>query len=188
MGCRKALESCDGDVDEACLTIARALHDEKSGEKHDSYGIICHYSHNFGRVGAMVEITCESSYVAKNREFLKLANAIAVHIAWSNPKYVSRKELDQRDVDAARDNFEATIISSMQSACRTTTFLYDHESYVLRLVDAAMEERYYPALCLLDQKEMRESGGGKTIGQLLHDLSEKVRENVEVKWLARREI
>ena len=186
LGCRKALEACDGDVDEACLTIARALHDEKSGEKHDSYGLVCHYSHNFGRVGVMVEVACESSYVVKNREFVKLANAIAVHIAWSNPKCISRKYLDQRDVDAARDNFESTYSANMST--KSWGPMGEEREYFARLAEEALEKHYYPSLCLLDQKEMRESGGEKTIGQLLSELSEKVREKVEVKWFARREL
>ena len=186
LGCKKALDACDGDVDEACLTIARAIHEEKSGERHDSYGLVCHYNHNFGRVGAMVEVSCESSYVAKNREFVKLANAIAVHIAWSNPKCIDRKELDPRDVEATRDNFESTYSSGV--ALSANTQVEGYKEYLSRLVNDSMEKHYYPALCLLDQREMRESGGGKTIGQLLNELSEKVREKVEVKWFARREI
>lgn len=187
-GCKIAIESCNGDVDEACLTIARAVHEEQAGGKHDSYGLVCHYSHNFGRVGVMVEITCESSYVAKNREFIKLANAIAVHIAWSNPKYISRSELDIRDIESAKENFTATMESGAALAARGHYDVQFGAEYLSRLVNDSMERYYYPGLCLLDQKEMSESGGDKTVGQLLRELSDKVREKIEVKWFARREI
>jgi len=94
--CKNALESTGWDVESACLNITKTIHDDKNGpERHDSYGIVCPYIHAFGRIGVMVELNCESSFVAKHRDFIKLANTIAMHIAWSNPEGVERNDVNQ---------------------------------------------------------------------------------------------
>jgi len=91
-GCKKALEACGWDVEQACLSITKALHDSKNGKAHDSYGVVGLYTHAFGRIGVMVELSCESSYVSKSREFVKLVNLISAHIAWSNPLALDRSD------------------------------------------------------------------------------------------------
>ena len=145
--CKEALDIANWDVEKACLNIARSVHDKKNGNSHDSYGIVCLYSHSFGRVGVMVEIGCESGYVAKSREFLRLANTIAVHIAWANPLRI--------------DNSGA---------------------------DGALEQIFGHDASLMDQKELKESNGEKTIRQLVQELSDKVGERIEIRHFSRFEI
>lgn len=140
-GCKKALEACGGDIEEACQTIARALHDSKNGKAHDSHGSVGLYSHAFGRVGVLVEVSCESGYVTKSREFVKLVNLIASHIAWSNPQALERGDtLDIGDV------------------------------------------------CLLDQPEMKETQGERTIGQLVYELSRNTGEEIRIVGFVRFEV
>ena len=82
--CKQALEAANWNIDLACLTIAKATHKEK--KSHDHYGTVCLYSHSFGRIGVMVELNCETDFVARTDEFQNLAKVIAMHVAWANPK------------------------------------------------------------------------------------------------------
>jgi elongation factor Ts len=180
MSCRKALDSNGWDVDKACLNIARTIHDYKAGngKSHDAYGIVALYSHEFGRVGVMVELGCESGYVAKNNDFIKLANAIAIHIAWSNPKYICRDDVDPREVEAARDNFAET----SPEVKRAMLGVPDLSG---QLIDGMIDRLFYHKVCLLDQPEMKETQGKETIGALLNKMSLQTGENVSVRRFAR---
>lgn len=181
LGCRKALEINEWDVDKACHNIAKAVHEDKvgNGKSHDSHGIVALYSHEFGRIGVMVEVSCESSYVAKSRDFIKMANTIAIHVAWSNPKYVSRADVDPREIEAARDNFSDTIGSGPEWAKVGKLFVSDG------MVDSAMESHFYPKMCLLDQPEMKESQGQETIGELISRMSMETGEKISVRRFSR---
>ena len=172
VACKKALESYSWDVEKACLHIARAIHETKgNGKSHDAYGIVALYSYEFGRLGAMVELSCESGYVAKSNDFVRLANVVAIHVAWANPRYVDRSRMDPREVEAARDGFVVEII--------------DFEFKSREEVDAGMERAFYPKFCLVDQLEMKETHGAKTIGMLLAELSDRTGEKIAVKRFAR---
>jgi elongation factor Ts len=140
--CKKFLELSNWNIEEAVRLIARKKHDEKTNKSHEFYGIVCLYSHQFGRVGVMVELSCESGYIAKSLDFIKLANTIAVQIAWSNPKGLDRQDVQQ---------------------C-------------------------FGEVCLLDQVEMKETQGQRTIKELLAELSCKTGENIKIVRFARFDV
>ena len=176
--CKRVLELEGWDVDLACVGLAKARHDASNGKAHDSYGVVALYSHEFGRVGTMVELSCESGYVAKSREFAKLANAIAIHITWSNPKYVDRSQVDPREVETARDNF-AEMSRSIQLRSMGVP---DSSS---QAIDGMMDTFFYPKVCLLDQLEMKETQGTATIGSMIARLSHKTGEKISVRRFVR---
>ena len=140
--CKQNLEKCDWNADAACLMIAKKNYNNKNGDSHNAYGIICPYIHAFGRIGVMIELSCESSYVAKHRDFIKLANTIAMHIAWSNPVGIERKDVNPS----------------------------------------------FGEVCLLDQPEMKEVQGQRTIGELISELSIKLGEPICIRRFARFEV
>jgi len=143
--CQKAIEAANWNIEEAIKNIYKDIRGR--GNSDESYGTVCLYTNEFGRVGVMVELSCESGFIAKSREFAKLANTIAVHISWANPLYVDTSHV-QSGVD---------VVLSMD-------------------------------ICLLDQKEERESNGEKTIRQLIQDFSSKWGERVTVVRFARFEV
>jgi len=131
--CKKALEISNWDIDEAVRIVSRVRHDANTkNQSHEFYGYVGLYSFEFGRAGVLVELGCESGYVAKSSEFIKLANTIAVHVAWANPKGLNREDVNQS----------------------------------------------FGEVCLLDQPEMRETKGQRTIRELLAELSCKTGENI----------
>jgi elongation factor Ts len=174
VACKKALESHSWDVEKACYHIAKAIHDTKSNDKsHDCYGVVALYSYEFGRLGVMVELSCESGYVAKSHDFVRLAHTVAVHVAWANPKYIDRSQIDHLEIETARDNFKDMLAP-------TNGGTLDQG-----LVDLSMERSFYPKFCLLDQMEMKETHGKKTIGKLIGEMKRKTGEKIVVKRFAR---
>lgn len=138
--CKKALETSNWDVNEAVRVVSRARHDaNENNHSHASYGHVALYSFEFGRAGVLVELGCESGYVAKSIEFIRLANTIASHVAWSNPKGLNRQDVNQN----------------------------------------------FGEVCLLDQPEIRENQGQRTIRELLAELSYKTGETITVVRFAR---
>lgn len=111
MQCKKALEEAGGDSEKA-IVILRKKSGELSLKKADrnfNSGTVQSYIHSNGAVGVLVELNCETDFVANNEGFKALAKDIAMHVAASNPKYVSMNDIPEADKKAAREVFEAEV-------------------------------------------------------------------------------
>lgn len=95
MECRRALEEADGNVDQAVDVLRRLglAGIEKRAQRATSQGVVEVYIHAGGRIGALVEVNCETDFVARNDEFRELAHNVAMHIAATNPRYLSAEEI-----------------------------------------------------------------------------------------------
>src|SRR6478736_2568322 len=102
MDCKKALVESDGDVDKAleALRIKGAASAAKRGDREASEGLIANYIHANGRIGVLVEVNCETDFVARNDDFAAFAQDIALHIAAAAPEYVTVEEVPQEAKDA----------------------------------------------------------------------------------------
>lgn len=108
MQCKKALEEAGGDFDKA-IVILRKKSGEISAKKGDrtfNSGTVQAYMHSNGMVGTIVELNCESDFVANNEEFRGLARDIAMHITATNPKFIRKEEITEEDKKVAKDVFE----------------------------------------------------------------------------------
>lgn len=111
MQCKKALEEAGGDTEKA-LVILRKLSSGAAAKKADrsfGAGVVQSYIHSNGTVGALVELDCETDFVANNEEFKTLARDIAMHVAATNPKFLKRDDITEADTKAAREVFEAEV-------------------------------------------------------------------------------
>ena len=105
--CKKALEEAGGDMEKAIIILQKrsgAVADKKSGRDLKA-GAVQSYIHNSGNVGAMVLLLCETDFVAKNEEFVKLAYDIAMHIAATNPKFTNKEDITEEEVNRAKEVF-----------------------------------------------------------------------------------
>jgi elongation factor Ts len=95
MDCRSALVSCDGDIDKALkvLTEKGLIKAQKKSDRATSQGLIESYIHTAGRIGALVEINCETDFVARTDEFKGLAHCLAMQVAAMNPQYIAEKDI-----------------------------------------------------------------------------------------------
>ena len=105
MDCKKALTEADGDMEKA-IVILREKGMAKTAKKADriaAEGVVASYIHMGGRIGAMVEINCETDFVAQTDKFQRFAKDVAMHIAAANPKYLSEDEVPEEEVAKERE-------------------------------------------------------------------------------------
>ncbi len=107
MQCKKALEEANGDMEQAKVLLRKKGSDvaAKKSDRELGAGVVESYIHNTKKVGAMVVLSCETDFVAKNDEFVALARDIAMHIAASHPQFTQREDVKEEDIQAAREVF-----------------------------------------------------------------------------------
>jgi elongation factor Ts len=178
MECKAALAETSGDQEKAVelLRVRGQAKAAKRGERQAAEGAIGHYVHFNGRVGALVEINCETDFVARNEEFLNFAREIAVHVASAAPRWVA--EEDVPDDERAR---ERTIFEQQADA--------DKPEDVRKKIAEGRLRKWLEDVVLLNQKHVNaERYEGRTIEQLRADLSAKTGENVVIRRFARFQI
>jgi len=174
--CKKALEESKGDIEEAKKILRKKgvqLARKKSGEA-TTQGLIASYIHHNGRVGALVEIRCQSDFVAKNDEFQKFARNIAMHIAASNPKWISLEDVPQSVVDE-----EKQILKEQAQKEGKPSHIVD------RIVEGRIK-KFYDRVCLLNQVYVKDQE--KTIKDYLQQTIAKLGENIKIHRFIRFEL
>jgi elongation factor Ts len=175
MDCKNALSESDGDMDKA-LELLKVRLGKKLGKLADreaGEGTVQAYVHATGKVGAIVELDCNTDFVARNDDFVALARDIAMHIAASpQTKYVTRDDVPQEDKDKETRVFE------QQAA--------DKPENIRPKIVEGMLNKWMSEVVLLDQVHINaDKYEGKTIEQLRADLSAKTGENVVVRRFTR---
>jgi elongation factor Ts len=173
MECKKALEENGGEMDKAAdylraKGIAKA---EKRAGKQTSEGIISSYIHHNGKVGVMVEVNCETDFVARTDDFKQLVKYIAEHIAAAAPVAVDKGSVPQEKVDRERKIFEQQVRESGKP-----------ENLIDKIVSGKVES-FYKDVALVHQEWVREPK--KTIGDLIKEASAKLGENIVVRRFVR---
>ncbi len=171
MQCRKALEEAAGDKEKA-LVILRKKGAEGAAKKADrtfGAGAIASYIHGTGNVGAMVELACETDFVSKNDEFKTLARDIAMHVAATNPQFITRTEVNEESLSAARSVFEDEAKDKPEAM---------RAKIVEGKINAYLKEQI-----LMDQPFIKNPE--LTIGQLVENAMQKFGEKTAVTRMAR---
>lgn len=173
MEAKKALEDSKGDMDKAAEAlrvkgIAKA--DKRSG-KQTSEGVITSYVHHNGKVGVLVEVNCETDFVARTDDFRNLAKEIALHIASAAPVAVDKDGVPVEKVEVERRIAEEQAKASGKP-----------ENIVQRMIEGKVEA-YYKDNCLVYQPWIREPK--KSIADLIKETSAKVGENIQVRRFVR---
>jgi elongation factor Ts len=174
MDCKKALQDSDGDIDKAVELLRQkglASAAKRAGRTADQ-GLIQSYIHFNNTVGVLVEVNCETDFVANTDEFGQLAKDIALHIASpSAPQYVTREEIPAEVADHERSIFEAQAREMGKP-----------DNVIPNIVEGKMKA-FYEQTVLVDQKYVKDDT--KTIQQLLDEMGAKVGEKVAVRRFAR---
>lgn len=112
MQCKKALEETNGDIDKAIMVLQKKSAEiaVKKGDRELGSGVVESYIHNTHRVGAMVELLCETDFVSNNDEFKKLARDIAMHISASNPQFLKEEDIDDHSRELAKEMFMKEVL------------------------------------------------------------------------------
>ncbi|HLY99697.1 MAG TPA: translation elongation factor Ts [Candidatus Angelobacter sp.] len=173
MDCKKALEACNGE-EEAAIDwlrkkgIATAA---KKSARLTSEGSVASYIHAGGKIGVLVEINCESDFVARTDDFKDLVKDIAMHIAAADPKFVRKEDVTPEAYEREKEIYRAQAASTGKPA-----------PVVEKIVEGKMS-KFYEEVCLLDQPFVKEPG--ITIHQLIASKVGKLGENISVRRFAR---
>lgn len=111
MQCKKALEETSGDMEKAIMVLQKKSADiaSKKSERTLKSGVISSYIHSTGMVGSMVELLCETDFVANNQEFKQLARDIAMHATATNPQFLKTEDIDEHSMVLAKEMFEKEV-------------------------------------------------------------------------------
>ena len=180
MDCKAALSEADGDLERAIeiLRVKGQASASKRAGRATSEGIVASYIHANGRVGVLVEVQCETDFVARNEDFQEFAREVAIHIAASpSTQHVSAEEIPQERVDAERKVFEEKAREEGKP-----------DNVVSKIVDGQLK-KWSKEIALLDQEHVRtDRYDGKTIEQLRADIAAKTGENVRIARFARFDV
>ena len=176
MDCKSALAEAGGDVDKA-ITILRTRGQARAAKRSGrstSQGLVGSYIHMGGQVGVLVEVGCESDFVARTDEFQQLTREIAMHIAAASPQYVTRDQVPGDDVEREKAIFRAQFEGSNKPP-----------QVIDKIVDGKMNS-FYQQVVLLDQPSIRDPK--TSIGDLVTAAIAKMGENITVVRFARFKI
>jgi elongation factor Ts len=174
MDCKKALTEADGDVDKAIeiLRVKAGKRIEDRGERVASEGTVQTYVHHNGKVGVLIEVDCETDFVARNDDFVGFAKDVAAHIAAAAPRWLSEEEIPDDARDAELRIFE-------QEAADKPAEMRDK-------IAAGKLAKWFSEVVLLEQVHVNaDKHEGKTIRQLQHELAAKTGENVFIRRFQR---
>jgi len=174
--CKKALVEVEGDIDKAIdylRTKGLAKAAKKAG-REATEGSVVSYIHGGGRIGVLVEINCETDFVARNEDFQAFTREVALQIAAMNPTFVRKDEVGQDFVDRER---EVLLAKAKESG--------KPEQVVQKMVDGQIS-KWMKEICLLDQPWVKDAD--KTMEQLQQELISKIGENVKIRRFVRFEL
>ena len=173
MECKTALVEAKGDMELARDVLRKkglASAAKKAG-RATSEGIIGHYIHQGAKMGVLVEVNCETDFVAKTAEFQTLVREIAMHVAAAAPQYVSKEEVPAEVLDKEREIYRAQAVSQGKPA-----------AVVDKIAEGKLKD-FYATSCLLEQPFVRDPK--LTVGQLVQDKIALIKENIVVRRFVR---
>lgn len=176
MDCKKALEEAGGDVDKAIeiLRVKGQAQAAKRAERAASEGVVASYIHANGKIGVLVEVDCETDFVARNEEFLAFARDVALHIAAANPQWVSEDDVPEE----AREQ-ELRILQEQAAES-------GKPEEVQRKIAEGRLRKWLEEVVLLNQVHVNaDKYGGKTIEELRAEVAAKTGENVVIRRFVR---
>ena len=176
MDCRAALEESGGDLDKAEAVLRRrgALTAERKAGRETRQGLVESYIHPGGRYGTLVEINCETDFVARTDTFKTLARDLAMHITAANPKYIDLSSISAEEVGAIQARLRQEALSEGKP-----------EAVVEKIVEGRLK-KFAEETCLMDQKWVKDEE--RTIRQLVQEAIATTNENIQVRRFARYEL
>ena len=171
--CLKALQEAKGDMENAFVVLRKRgmASAAKKASRTTNEGSVGTYIHAGGKIGVLLELNCESDFVARTDEFQELLRDIAMHIAATDPRYVGKEEVTAEDLAREKDVFRAQALATGKKP-----------EFVEKIVEGKMS-KFYEEVCLLDQPFIKEQS--MTIAQLIAQKVGKLGENITVRRFAR---
>ena len=176
MDCKKALSECDGDIDKAVEYLRKkgiASAAKKEG-RDTKQGIVASYIHMGGKVGVLIEVACETDFVARTDNFQEFVHNVAMHIAAASPVAVAREEVDPTLIEKEKDIYRG----QMQEQGKP-------DNIIDKIVEGKVD-KYYSDIVLLEQKYVKDPD--LTVGDYLKSIIGELGENMAIKRFTRYQI
>jgi len=176
MDCKRALEECGGDV-EAAATLLRKQGMARADarlSRATTEGIVASYIHAGGKIGVLVELSCETDFVARTDEFQELSRNLAMHIAAEQPRYVQPDEIPADVLEQEKEVYRALALKEGKP-----------ENVLDRIVEGRLK-KFHSEVCLLEQPYVRDDQ--KTVGELLSESRAHLGENIAVRRFVRYQL
>ena len=176
MDCKKALTACDGDKAKAVdfLREKGLASAAKKADRVAAEGVVTSYIHGNGRIGVLVEVNCETDFVAGTDDFKEFARDIAMQIAAANPKCIRREEVNPAELDHERKVLREQALAEGKP-----------EKIVEKMVDGRIEQ-YYKEVCLMEQAFIKDPD--QTISDLVKSKIAKIGENISIRRFVRYQL
>ena len=174
LDCKKALTEANGNVEEAIVILRKkgVASAAKKAARVTREGLIESYIHVGGKLGVMVEVNCETDFVARNDEFKTFCRDLCLQIAAANPTYVRREEVPEADLAKEREIATAQVQGKPPAALQ-------------RIIEGKLE-KYYSTVCLLDQPFVKQPE--KTVKDIVTEKVAKIGENIQVRRFVRYQL
>ncbi|HVN18110.1 MAG TPA: translation elongation factor Ts [Dongiaceae bacterium] len=173
MDCKQALTEAKGDLEQAVVILRKkgVSVAAKKAARVANEGSVASYIHAGGKIGVIVEVNCESDFVARTDDFKELVHDIAMHIAASDPKYIRKEDVTEADFAREKDIAVAQAVATGKP------------QHIAEKIAAGKMEKFYEEVCLLEQPFIKDQT--ISIGQLIASKIGKLRENIAVRRFAR---
>ena len=174
--CLKALQEAKGDMENAFVVLRKRgmASAAKKASRSTNEGAVGTYIHAGGKIGVLIELNCESDFVARTDDFQELLKDIAMHIAAVDPRYVGKDEVTPEDIECEKEIYRAQAAATGKPA-----------NIIEKMLEGKMG-KYYEEFCLLEQPFIKDQT--LTIGQLIAQKVAKLGENISVRRFARFKI
>ena len=173
MDCRNALTEAKGDMEDAVVVLRKRgmASAAKKASRTASEGAVGTYIHAGGKIGVLLEVNCESDFVARTPDFQELLKDIAMHIAATDPRYIRKEDVTAEDLEREKEIYRAQAAQTGKPA-----------PVIEKIVEGKMS-KFYEEVCLLEQPFIKEQT--VTIAQLIAQKVGKLGENIQVRRFAR---
>jgi elongation factor Ts len=171
--CLKALQEASGDMENAFVVLRKRgmASAAKKASRTTNEGAVGTYIHAGGKIGVLVELNCESDFVARTEDFQELLRDIAMHIAATDPRFVSREDVTEADLEREKDVYRAQAAATGKPAA------------IIEKMLTGKLAKFYEEFCLLDQPFIKDQT--QTIAQIVATKVAKLGENITVRRFAR---
>jgi len=171
--CLKALQEARGEIEAAFVVLRKRgmASAAKKASRTTNEGAVGTYIHAGGKIGVLLELNCESDFVARTPDFQELLRDIAMHIAATDPRYVRREDVTEEDIAREKDVYRAQAAATGKPA-----------NIIEKMLEGKMS-KFYEEVCLLDQPFIKEQT--QTISQIIASKVAKLGENISVRRFAR---
>lgn len=176
MDCKRALAESGGNMEKAVEYLRKkGLKDiSKRADRSAQQGVVHSYIHAGDRIGVLIELNCETDFVARCETFQELAHAVAMHVAWASPRFLNRESVPEAVLEKEKE----IALSQLKP---------EQQKMAERIVQGKME-KFYADNCLLEQIDVRDPAAKKSIGEIINETSAKVGEKLVLRRYVRFEL